>query len=62
VVRAGKDERAVRVAVPARSKSVARVTFPATPEEVVVNDGSVPEADVSDNQFVLPNSSSKQRK
>lgn len=62
VVRAGHDDRSVRVAVPARSKAVARVTFPAIPEEVVVNDGSVPEADVSDNQFVLPASTDKQRK
>lgn len=54
VVRAGKDERSVRLAVPARSKAVARVTFPTVPEEVIVNDGSVPEADVSDNRFVLP--------
>jgi hypothetical protein len=62
VVRAGHDDRAVRVAVPSRSKAVARVTFPAIPEEVVVNDGSVPEADVSDNRFVLPTSADKQRK
>jgi hypothetical protein len=54
VVRAGHDERVLRVAVAARSKAVGRVPFPAVPEEVIVNDGSVPEADVSDNRVVLP--------
>jgi hypothetical protein len=59
VVRAGKDERAVRLIVPAHSKAVARVPFPAVPDEVIVNDGSVPEADVSDNRFVLPSPADK---
>jgi hypothetical protein len=59
VVRAGKDERAVRLVVPAHSRAVARVPFPAVPEEVIVNDGSVPEADVSDNRFVLPSPADK---
>jgi hypothetical protein len=62
VVRTGKDERSVRVAVPARSKAVARVPFPAVPDEVIVNDGSIPEADVTDNRFALPNAFEKQRK
>jgi hypothetical protein len=62
VVRTGHDERSVRVAVPARSKAVARVPFPAVPDEVIVNDGSVPEADVTDNRFTLPNATDQQRK
>jgi len=62
VVRTGHDERSVRVAVPARSKAVARVPFPAVPDEVIVNDGSVPEADVTDNRFTLPNATGKQSK
>jgi len=53
VVRAGRDERAVRVVVEPHSKAVARVPFPGVPDEVIVNDGSVPELDVSDNRFEL---------
>jgi hypothetical protein len=40
-----------RLEVRAKSKGVIRVEVPATPAEIVVNDGSVPESDVTNNTF-----------
>lgn len=40
-----------RVMVPARGKAVVRVPAPENPTEVIVNDGSVPESNVSNNTF-----------
>jgi len=39
--------------VHAKSKSVLRIGAPGTPQEVVVNDGSVPERDVTNNIFKI---------
>lgn len=49
LVRAGSEERVMRLVVEPHSKAVARLNFPGAPEDAIVNDGSVPEADVSDN-------------
>ena len=40
-----------RLEVRAKSKGVIRVEVPASPQEVVVNDGSVPESDMRNNTF-----------
>ncbi len=40
-----------RLEVRAKSKGVIRVEVPAAPVEIVVNDGSVPESDVTNNTF-----------
>ncbi len=42
-----------RLEVQAKSKAVTRVEVPAAPQEVVVNDGSVPETDMTNNTFKL---------
>ena len=39
--------------VHAKSKNVLRVEVPGTPQEVVVNDGSVPERDMTNNIFKI---------
>jgi hypothetical protein len=49
IVRAQGGERSARVQVAGRQKAVARVLVPATPTEAVVNDGSVPESDTTNN-------------
>ena len=42
-----------RLEVRAKSKAVIRVEVPATPQEVVVNDGSVPESELTNNTFKI---------
>ena len=42
-----------RLEVRAKSKGVIRVDVPAAPQEVVVNDGSVPESDMANNVFKI---------
>ncbi len=44
-----------RLEVRAGSKAVTRIEMPSRPVEVIVNDGSVPEADVSNNRFPVKN-------
>ena len=48
-----KGEAVQRLQVPAHAKASTRLETPAIPAEVVVNDGSVPESDVSNNVFTL---------
>jgi aminopeptidase N len=43
-----------RLEVRAKNKAVIRVEVPAAPQEIVVNDGSVPESDVANNTFKIP--------
>ena len=43
-----------RLEVHAKDKAVIRVEVPAPAQEVVVNDGSVPESDVTNNAFKVP--------
>ena len=47
-------ERSVRLLVKAGVKAVARVEVPVSPTKVVVNDGSVPEANTGDNVYDVP--------
>jgi hypothetical protein len=56
IVPVEKGEAEQRVMVTARGKSVARITAPAAPAQVIVNDGSVPEADMNNNVFVVKKS------
>jgi len=42
-----------RLEVRAKSKGVIRIEVPAAPQEVVVNDGSVPESDMTNNTFKM---------
>jgi hypothetical protein len=53
-VRTASGDRSKRVFVKSKSKATERVQVPAQPTEVVINDGSVPEADTSNNSFPLP--------
>ena len=42
-----------RLEVRAKSKGVIHVEIPSAPQEIVVNDGSVPESDTANNTFKL---------
>ena len=46
-----KGETVKRIEVRAKSKATVRVETPAAPQEIVVNDGSVPESETKDNVF-----------
>jgi hypothetical protein len=50
-VRAQDSEATKRLEVRAKSKNSIRIMIPSQPQEVVVNDGSVPESDMSNNVF-----------
>lgn len=53
-------ENSARVWVPAKSRASARIVLPLMPTDVVVNDGSVPEIDPTDNVYtVAPDQSPK---
>jgi hypothetical protein len=54
VIETAAGERTVRVLVRAHQKASGRSQVPAAPTRVIVNDGSVPEANSSDNTFDLP--------
>jgi len=43
-----------RLEVRAKSKAAVRIEAPTAPQEVVVNDGSIPEGDLSNNVFKVP--------
>ena len=49
--RFARGEVTKRVEVRAKSKGVIRIELPAAPQEIVVNDGSVPERDMTNNVF-----------
>ncbi|HVM92596.1 MAG TPA: hypothetical protein VMT67_07285, partial [Terriglobales bacterium] len=53
-VRCGGNDVTRRLEVRAKSVATVRVELPAAPSEVDVNDGSVPEADTSNNVFKVP--------
>jgi hypothetical protein len=42
-----------RILVPGKSKAVIRIEAVSTPQEIVVNDGSVPENDMSNNEYKI---------
>jgi hypothetical protein len=54
IVRTQAGDKEKRLWVPANSKAVDRIEVPAQPTEVVVNDGSVPEADMTNNTLAIP--------
>lgn len=51
IIRMPKGESVKRIEVHAKSKATVRVETPAAPQEIVVNDGSVPESETKDNVF-----------
>lgn len=50
-IRMAKGESVKRIEVRAKSKTTVRVETPGMPQEIVVNDGSVPESETKDNVF-----------
>jgi len=53
-IRCGRSDVTERLEVRGKSTATLRVELPSTPIEVVVNDGSVPESDLSNNVFKVP--------
>jgi hypothetical protein len=53
IVKFGGGEMSRRLEVRGKSRATFRVETPAAPEDIVVNDGSVPESDVSNNNFTF---------
>jgi hypothetical protein len=53
-LRTESEEIIKRLEVHARSKAAVRIETASAPQEVVVNDGSVPESDMSNNEFKVP--------
>ena len=51
IIHMPKGESVKRIEVRAKSKTTVRVETPAAPQEIVVNDGSVPESETKDNVF-----------
>ena len=51
IIRMAKGETVKRIEVRAKSKATVRVETPTAPQEIVVNDGSVPESETKDNVF-----------
>jgi hypothetical protein len=60
VVRAAQGEERKRLELHAREKGVVRIPIPATPQQAIVNDGSVPEFDMSNNVADIKTSESAQ--
>ena len=60
IVRTAQGDRIKRLLVRAHDKTVDRIEVPALPTEVIVNDGSVPESDMSNNSFPIVSSSKPQ--
>jgi hypothetical protein len=52
---AANGKKSVRILVKAHEKAIARMDLPELPARVVVNDGSVPEADSSNNVYEFAN-------
>lgn len=53
MLRVEGGETSKRLVVKAKSKAAVRIEAPTTPHEVVVNDGSVPERDMTNNVFKI---------
>ncbi len=49
-------ERSERMVVPAKSSASVRIACPSFPQQAVVNDGSVPESDVTNNVYKIESS------
>ena len=54
IIRMPRGETVKRIEVRAKSKATVRVETPTAPQEIVVNDGSVPEANVGNNVYDVP--------
>jgi hypothetical protein len=54
VVTSAHGEVRKRIEVRAKSKTTVRVEMPGLPQEILVNDGSVPESDTTNNAFKVP--------
>ncbi len=54
IVQTPSGEKSVRVLVKAGEKGVGRIEVPVAPSKIVVNDGSVPEADLGNNVYDIP--------
>jgi hypothetical protein len=52
-VRFARGEVTQRIVVRGKSNSVIRIEVPKPPQEIVVNDGSVPESDTTNNVFKI---------
>lgn len=52
-VRFASGEVTKRLVIQAKSKAVIRVEVPDAPQEIVLNDGSVPESDMTNNSFKI---------
>ncbi|MGE5111382.1 MAG: hypothetical protein ACM3JB_11030, partial [Acidobacteriaceae bacterium] len=50
-----KGERREKGFIPGHGKTVIRVAYPGTPQKAWVNDGSVPESDITNNTFEIKN-------
>ena len=53
IVKFAGGEISQRLEVRAKNKAVIRVETPSAPQEIVVNDGSVPESDTANNTFKI---------
>ena len=54
IIKFANGEITKRIEVRAKSKVTFRIETPAAPQEIKVNDGSVPESDLTNNSFKLP--------
>jgi len=52
-IRTNNGDFTQRLEIRGKSKSVIRIATPSEPTEIVVNDGSVPESDMSNNRFTI---------
>jgi hypothetical protein len=56
IIKFATGELTKRIEVRAKSKATFRIEVPASPQEIRVNDGSVPESDTSNNTFKVDKS------
>jgi len=54
IIQTPSGEKVVRVLVKAGEKGVGRIEMPVAPDKIVVNDGSVPEANMGNNVYEIP--------
>ena len=54
IIQTPSGEKSVRVLVKAGEKGVGRIEVPVAPDKIVVNDGSVPEANIGNNVYDVP--------
>jgi hypothetical protein len=52
--RSGNREMSQRLEVRGKATATVRIELPGSPDEVIVNDGSVPESDLNNNSFNVP--------